>query len=548
MRGGRVRRARVPEGGGLGPAERVLRGRRILAAGAGGARIFATRLLDSRRMFWNRKKDAAKKAAAAAPAAPEVSKPSGGPRAGHAGTPAGAQPGSSGPPSSVQFLTGDSNLDRRSVEVLLEAIARVSEARDIDELLEDIVDRSIEIAGAERGLLILAGDDDAEGRQGADAFDAKGDERLVLRVARARGGQAISDDVRFSTSIVRRVIEQQSPVKATVQSDSDALELGRSVFDLKLRAVMCVPLSAPTRRGGGQERPARGVLYVDSKAATREFSARDLSLFAALSQHISIALENARLHLHSLEKARLEHSLELASAIQSGLMPQIPRDLAGIDLHGWYRPAERTSGDFFDFVRTKDKRLAICVGDVTGHGMGPALVTAAAQASLRSFLRVVPDVGTAVTMLNQDLSERVEAGMFVTLLVCALRDDGACDVLNAGHHAPLLWRKATGTLETISVSGVALGIMPDGQFAPEASITLAPGDTLLAFTDGLIEAPAKDDRDNLYGEERLREAFSRLCAAGAKSEAIAKALAESALSFSGGAHDDDITLVVLRRT
>ncbi|MEO6709457.1 MAG: GAF domain-containing SpoIIE family protein phosphatase, partial [Planctomycetota bacterium] len=484
-------------------------------------------------MFWNRKKEGEKKAAPPVPAASPVTLAPSAARAGGAH----AKGNSGKNPSTIQFLTGDSDLDRRSVEVLLEAIARVSEARNLDELLVDIVDRSIEIAGAERGLLILAGSE-AKG-------STSGESGLTLRVARAKGGESIDDDVRFSTSIVKRVLEGGNPVKATVQSDSDALELGRSVFDLKLRAVMCVPLSAPTNQGG-DGRAARGVLYVDSKAATREFSSRDLSLFAALSQHISIALENARLHLHSIEKTRLEQSLELASAIQSGLMPPIPRDVTALEVHGWYRPAERTSGDFFDFVKTKDQRLAVIVGDVTGHGMGPALITAAAQASLRSFLRVVPDVGTAVTMLNQDLSERVDPGMFVTLLVCAIRSDGDCEILNAGHHEPLLWRKATGKIETVVCSGVALGLDPQGTFTSDCRLKLETGDLMLAYTDGLIEAPSMDDRDNLYGEQRLRDSFTQLCSEGASTEVIAKKLAESALSFSGGAHDDDITLVVLR--
>lgn len=485
-------------------------------------------------MFWNRKKEPAKSAASKpAPAdAPGPSGPSA--ESGRAPKAPGPNPASA---SSVQFLTGDSNLDRRSVEVLLEAIARVSEARNLDELLIDIVDRSIEIAGAERGLLILS-DSQAPGAEAG----------LTLRVARGRNGASISDDVRFSTSIVKRVLEQGKPVKATVQSDSERMELGQSVFDLKLRAVMCVPLSAPTNQGGGDGRAARGALYVDSRAATREFSARDLSLFAALTQHISIALENARLHLDSIEKTRLENSLELASAIQSGLMPPIPRDVSSLEVHGWYRPAERTSGDFFDFVKTKDKRLAVIVGDVTGHGMGPALITAAAQASLRSFLRVVPDVGTAVTMLNQDLSERMDSGMFVSLLVCAVREDGDCEVLNAGHHEPLLWRKASGAIEPVSCNGVALGIMPDGEYTSDCHLKLETGDLMLAYTDGLIEAPSKESRETLYGVERLRESFSALCSEGASTEVIAKSLAESALSFSGGAHDDDITLVVLRRT
>src|SRR5688572_15771404 len=122
-------------------------------------------------MFWNRKKDSAKRTGA--PPAPP--KPEGAPYDAPAAPARQAgSGGASGSPSTIQFLTGDSDLDRRSVEVLLEAIARVSEARNIDELLVDIVDRSIEIAGAERGLLILA-DKDLDRSQ-------SGEQGLSLRV------------------------------------------------------------------------------------------------------------------------------------------------------------------------------------------------------------------------------------------------------------------------------------------------------------------------------------------------------------------------------
>jgi phosphoserine phosphatase RsbU/P len=447
-------------------------------------------------------------------------------------------------------MTGDSDLDRRSVEVLLEAIARVSESRDLDALLVSIVDRSIEITGAERGLLIL--DDSPEVAELGVRGNA-GESGLHLRVARSREGQDLGEGPRFSTSIVRRVLEQGEPVRATVQSDSDALELGRSVFDLKLRAVMCVPLTKPKGSGSASSAEvragaARGVLYVDSKAATREFGPRDLGLFAALSHQISLALENARLHLLAIDKMRLEHSLELASAIQSGLMPQIPRDFTGIDVHGWYRPAERTSGDFYDFVKTRDKRLAVVIGDVTGHGFGPAIITASAQSSLRAYLRALPDPSSAVTELNRDLSERLDSGMFVTLLMLVLDPGGSCEVYNAGHHAPLLWRKRTGVIEELAGHGVALGMIPDEAYKVGRTDQLEAGDVLLAFTDGLIEAPSAANRDELFGEERAWELFASLCARGETSEGITRVLAEAAFQFSGGVHEDDITLVVVRRT
>lgn len=435
---------------------------------------------------------------------------------------------------STQFLTGDQATDRRSVEVLLEAIARVSESRDqdIDSLLADIVDRSIEITGAERGLLIL---------------ETKGGEHQV-RVARSNERANIAEDLRFSTSIVKKVLSTQKPVRATVQSDSDALELGRSVFDLKLRAVMCVPMAArPPADDSGVSSSTRGVLYVDSRAATREFNRRDLGLFAALSQHISIALEQARLGLEAIEKTRLENSLEVASAIQSGLMPRIPDDLEGFEVHGWYRPAERTSGDFFDFVKAKDQRLAVVIGDVSGHGIGPALVTATAQATLRSYLKVLPDVASAVTMLNADMAERVEDGMFLTLLLMAVEEGGVVEWINAGHHAPFLWRGASSGFEDVDDHSMALGYLDDFEYGNDARVELASGDVLVAFTDGLIEAHRVDDRDDLFGEERARAVVQRSIEAGRDARGITEDLAEAALEFSQANHDDDITLVVLRR-
>jgi serine phosphatase RsbU (regulator of sigma subunit) len=462
-------------------------------------------------MFWRRKKEAAVPPAQLPPV----------PAAG---------PASADTSSGTQFLTGDSDLDRRTIEVLLETIARVSTLRDIQELLVDIVDHSVELTASERGFLILVG---AEGQP-------------EVRVARSRERCDVTEDVRFSTSVVNKVLASGEPMLSTVQSDSDALELGRSVFDLKLRAVMCVPLAVGVSNASG---PAPGLppgaLYVDSRAATREFNHRDLGLFYALARNISIALENARLHLDSLEKQRIEKNLELAQAIQDGLMPPIPKDVPGLEVHGWFRPAEQTSGDFYDFVRTADGRLAVVIGDVSGHGIGPALITAAAQGGLRSYLRVLPDPAAALSMHNQDLSERIDDGMFLTLLLLVFGDDGSMQVLNAGHHPALLVRR--GEVLTTRSHGAALGMLPEVPYQVSETVALESGDLLLAFTDGLIEAHDPTDKGRLFGEEQVRELLIQHAAQGTSAEEIARSLAEAALAFSGGRHEDDITLVVVRK-
>lgn len=458
-----------------------------------------------------------------------------------AADPPAPAPGDDAP---TEFLSGDPLQDQRSVRLLLEAIARVSESRDLESLLDYVVDRSVEATGAERGFLVLV--DSETGEQ-------------VVRVARERdvdvpaSGRGLSgDEVKYSTSVVARVLENEAPMRTTVQSDAEALELGASVFDLKLRAVMCVPLT-PQRDeerdpgAGSRNERQSGALYVDSKAAKREFKDRDLALFFALAQHIAIALENAQLNLQSLEKVRLERSLEIASEIQIGLMPKAPPKIEGYDIFGWFRPAEHATGDFYDFVKTKDGRLAAVLGDVTGHGIGPALITATAQASLRSYAKILPDPGAVVTMLNQDLEERIDAGKFVTLFMGLVGADGRFDYVNAGQTPPLIWRKATQTIESIPGTGPALGMMAEFEYEAAEPLMLEPGDRIVAFTDGLVEARHRSRPDRFFGEEGVRAVMAEIAYADPSAEELTEMLVRSALEFSEGVREDDMTVVVVRR-
>lgn len=468
-------------------------------------------------MFWKKKTPPGPPPAA--PAAKAAATPSA--NAGASATP-------SSEPASDALWSGDPGIDRRRFEALLTSIAQVSQTLDLDELLTHIVDSSVDYTGAERGLLILC--------------DERGE--LEVRVARARDKKPVPGVPRFARSIVRKVIDTHQPVRATVSSESEAADMGSSFVDLKLRAMMCVPLVARAREGGEAE---RGALYVDSKAATREFKAEDLELFKALSQHISISLENARLHIASLEKARMEESLEIAQQIQKGLMPQIPENVPGYDIHGWYQPAERTTGDFYDFVRTRDGRLGVVLGDVAGHGIGPALITATAQAQLRAFLKMMDDPGAIVTLVNQDLASRMDESRFLTLFVAVLAPDGMLSSLNAGQTPPLLWRAKTRTIETLTRDGPALGMVADFEYASGQRLKLEPGDVLLVLTDGFVEARSLNEPDKLFDESGVRAVLERLATADASARAITEALVKEALAFSGGRREDDMTVVAVRR-
>ncbi|MFT5200070.1 MAG: serine phosphatase RsbU (regulator of sigma subunit) [Planctomycetota bacterium] len=434
--------------------------------------------------------------------------------------------------ASTLLLTGNQNDDRHRVEVLLGAIASVAETRDIEPLLNDIVDRSIEATGAERGFLLLATD--------AGSLD--------IRVARGKAAIDLSADdeggLRFSTSIAQQVLQSHDPMRATASTENEAMELGQSVFALKLRAAMCVPLAAS--RESDQAATPLGVLYVDSRAENRSFSNSDLSFFAALATHISISLENAKLHIDSLEKVKLEQSLELARAIQRDLIPDLPEFCRGFELGGFFQPADLTGGDFYDIVPLDGGRLALVVGDVSGHGIGPALITASAQASLRSYLRVVEDIGQVVTLLNKDLSERIADNRFMTLMVGILLEDGTLELVNGGHSDPMIWRAATGEVETLLGGGPALGMIDDFSYTVSNKVKLCPGDVLVAFSDGFSEARDPEDHDRMLGEDGIALELRSAAEAGLGARAIAARLVDTALTICRKLREDDMTLLVVR--
>ena len=430
--------------------------------------------------------------------------------------------------NSSQFWSGDTNVDRRRFEALLSSNQELSQTLDLDVLLPQIVDISVKNTGAERGFLILR--------------DEKGE--LQVRVARQRGAKPVQGEVRFARTVVRRVLETREPVRATVNSDSEALDLGTSVFDLKLRAVMCVPLV--DRDAEGKEK-VDGVLYVDSKAATREFKPEDLTLFNALSQNISVALARARDHQAQLDKTRQDEEMRVASEIQKGLMPTIPEDLEGYDVFGWYRPAERTTGDFYEVVKTKQGRLGVALGDATGHGIGPALITATAQAQLRAYMRMMADPGQVVTLVNQDLAPRMDDSLFLTLFLAVFAPDGTLSTVNAGQTPPLLWRADTKTIETLRADGPALGMMDEFEYVTGRQIQLAPGDVLLVVTDGFVEARSQKDPNELFREEGVRQVLEVEVAKGSSARQITEAVVHAALEFAGGRREDDMTVVAVRR-
>lgn len=423
------------------------------------------------------------------------------------------------------LLTGDPVADERSLKILLESIAEVSSSFALDRVLEAIVDKSLQVTEAERALLFLGSTPD----------------ELQVKLARDREGGDLPTDQLYSTSVVRKSLTEGEAIRSVVQSDREALELGQSVFDLKLRAVMCAPLRVKSK--------TIGAIYVDSKGARREFSARDLALFDALSQQLAVAVENARLLADSLEKIRLEKDLQIAKRIQSHLVAPVPERVEGLELALRYTPVAAASGDTYDFVPLGEGRYALIMGDVTGHGVGAALVTHAAQAALRSYLELIDDVPQVVTRLNSRLAASVEEGNFMSLLLVLVdAKQKKLWYVNAGHPGLIHVRAQAGVGKDAGVqeyekTGMVLGVVADQRYQAKGPIELGVGDVLLLRTDGVDETMNK--AHEVYG-------LDRLCAFLAKNRALApKALLDSLTQslevFAGGEPlGDDLTVLCIK--
>ena len=427
-------------------------------------------------------------------------------------------PGTESAEEEAGLLTGDPAQDTQTIEILLDTIAELTSTLDLDRVLEDIVDKSLEFTRGERGILLL----------GERA------EQLRPRVARDQNGQDLGTDVVYSQTLVQRCLERSQPERSVVQSDQEALELGQSVFNLKLRAVMCAPLRLRGR--------TIGVVYIDSTATRREFSGRDLALFGAMSAQLASAVETAHLHADSLEHARKQRDLETAKQIQHHLLPPVPRDFAGAELAVRFYARDEASGDTYDFVPLPDGRLVALIGDVTGHGVGAALLTHAAQAAVRSYLELIDDLSEVATRLNNRLVASVETGNFMSMLL-VLVDPVAMTMhyVNAGHPGVILARG--DDVRELEKTGMVLGVVGDQRYEAAGPVELQPGDLLVLRTDGVDET--RNRARELFGTERLYAALRKSAGLGAD-EALA-AVECAATDFADGLEqDDDLTMVAIR--
>ncbi len=292
------------------------------------------------------------------------------------------------------------------------------------------------------------------------------------------------------------------------------------------------------------QRVAKG----DLAARVEEPRIREVALLARsfnrMSQELSSYIEE--LKRTTAEKERLASEMAIAARLQKSVLPQAPPRLPGWDLAGRTLPARETGGDFFDFLELPAGGLGLVLADVSGKGLPAALFMLSTRAYLRTLaLGGLPPQQVLAGANRQVAADSGVSGMFVTTFYAELDPpSGRLRYANAGHNPPLLLRCGQGgAMEELERTGLPLGVRPDESYQL-AQVLLRPGDMLLIYSDGVTEAPDREQRE--WGTSRLREQIRR--GSRLPADELLGRIREQVDAWSGSQPQfDDMTLVILAR-
>jgi serine phosphatase RsbU (regulator of sigma subunit) len=268
---------------------------------------------------------------------------------------------------------------------------------------------------------------------------------------------------------------------------------------------------------------------------------RLLRLLAAMAAQLGVGIQHKRAEQELRANAE---EFRAAREIQDRLFPEAPPTVPGFDIAGRSRAASAAGGDYFDFIPLLDDRWGVAVGDVTGHGIGPALLMAETRAYLRALARAHHEVEEILTAANRVLADDIGNERFITMILVGL-DPAKRELtyVNAGHPPAYIFDRSGAIRMRLGRSGVPLGIQPDKPFSTMEPVSLVSGDTILLLSDGIEEAMRADD--SMFGEERVLELVRTHLERSAQN--VVEALYSAVRDFAGDAPQlDDATAVVIR--
>jgi serine phosphatase RsbU (regulator of sigma subunit)/pSer/pThr/pTyr-binding forkhead associated (FHA) protein len=399
------------------------------------------------------------------------------------------------------------------VRALIRAGRELAGHRPLEELFPLVLDQAIEAVQAERGVLMT--------------LDG---ERLVARATHGEG-------FRISTTIRDRVLRDKESLLVRDVGQEEALLQQLSISEQQIHSLMAVPLQ--TRDD------VIGLIYVDSRLFVREFTPDDLNLLTVLANVAAIRIDHEQHRELQRQEQRRTRDLEQAAEIQRGILPARPPRIRGLDVAGHNAPCRTVGGDYYDFFRYPEGRLALVLADVAGKGMAAAMLMSNLQARVQLLMEAPPEsLAALVDRLDRSISANCPPNRFITLFLCVVDPEtGAVEYCNAGHNPALLVR-SSGRVEMLEAVGTVLGILPELGYEARTA-ELGPGELIAIYSDGVTEATGLDGEE--FGLERLADLLASKRSERASD--IAEAVLDGLRSWCASeVAEDDVTLVVVRRT
>jgi sigma-B regulation protein RsbU (phosphoserine phosphatase) len=423
--------------------------------------------------------------------------------------------------SGIQISQESTDLEK--LTLFLEAARKLNTAGVLDEILMTMLEVTLRLTRAERGYVFLKDD---EGK-------------LRLAAGRNSKGEPLLDDKTISHSALDESLRSNSEFLLTDTGSSSDLAGRQSIVAYDLRTVICIPLRKRQVQAAREQTPApnanassevTGVLYVDSRFASREFSGVGHDILRAIATEAGSLIENARLVQAEEESRRYQQELTIAASIQQRLMQVKIPEVPFAKLRGKNLSCKEIGGDFFDAVNTKEG-LAVVLADVSGKGVSAALLASTLQGMIYSHLSSGMPLLDVVAAVNNFFTAKLVGEKYATVLLARLRRDGDLEYVNCGHVQPLLI--CGGEVMRPPHGNVPVGLLADATFE-SARCQLNSGDRFILVTDGVTEA------ENAMGD--FFEDF-RLEAAAAKTPTLEGIFAAVSEFCAGNPLNDDCTVV-----
>ncbi|MFC1850746.1 SpoIIE family protein phosphatase [candidate division CSSED10-310 bacterium] len=422
-----------------------------------------------------------------------------------------------------EFLYKD--LQYKDLQILLEISRAINSTLVLQDVLNLVMDAAVQLTKAEKGFLML--------------FDDEG--QLEFQAARNMKQESLDErDFKISRSIVNKVAETgEALISGNILQD-DRFKAQRSVLELQLKTVMCVPLKIISAVSS----EVIGFIYIDNEVITPQFSKKTLDFLDYMASHAAIAIRNAKLLEETRIKERMQKELEIAYQIQTSLFPQIFPDLPGLEIYARSIPAAEVGGDFYNFIQLEPKQMGVAIGDVIGKSIPAALYMSATYSILETLLHIRKNLSPqeVIITLNSIMCQKTKGSHFVTFSYGILDlDQFTFTFSNAGHNYPVLLRE--GKCTELQCNGPALGMFDEDQF-DSLSVSLLKGDYLIFFTDGMVEA--LDSNKVMYGFDRLTQTIIDFERTSASAQDLgASILKEVQSHYKGSPQFDDMTLLCL---